>query len=646
VSRGWALALLLAGTFCLAAFFGRGAHSSVDEQYIFETTRSLVDRGSWQIHWRSEDPPDRTLSRFSPIPSLWAAPFYALARAVLADDPATTRRDSWMVYITGLSSCLATALTATILAAWSSRLGNSMRASIGCAWLYATGSLALPYSSTLFPQVTATVILLWCCRAVCEGRAIVGGIAFALAVWSRVDQVLLWSAFALAVWEQRDSAWKRMSAALCVGGLVGLAACLAVNALRGDPLFAGAYEHETFTTPFWIGLGGLMLSFGKGLLSFSPLTFIGLLGAFEYARNRAVPGRLICYLICVQLLILSKWWAWHGSWSWGPRLLLPILPLCMLPVAHWLTGWNQLAPISRRMILFISVASVAVNLWSATQPQIDSLTTLVHVDGQENEAYFVPHTSPFGQSWHGPAPWLWRDQSFVARAIGGALVILVPLCLVASLRASGSRSVAVPCDPVTMRQRSPAELPSSVSFGRPAVVAVFALIVAGNGPLVANLIELLADGPFEGRQYRQLARSPGGEYAGNLYLPLRGSYWFYSDREQPLSVRLGGGELFSHGPVGTVQVAKAGSVSVIIRGRFGSAGPLRWTIPGQGLYKQAIPNCYLLSPTPTRWQHFVIHWRHYGWLLWIPAALCFARWLLCDPCGRTTASTVATNRTG
>jgi hypothetical protein len=30
-------------------------------------------------------------------------------------------------------------------------------------------------------------------------------------------------------------------------------------------------------------------------------------------------------------IVYSKWWAWHGGWCWGPRFLVPVIPLLLLP---------------------------------------------------------------------------------------------------------------------------------------------------------------------------------------------------------------------------------------------------------------------------------------------------------------------------
>jgi SAM-dependent methyltransferase len=37
------------------------------------------------------------------------------------------------------------------------------------------------------------------------------------------------------------------------------------------------------------------------------------------------------------VVLTAKWFAWHGGWSWGPRLLLPAVLLAVVLVAPWLT---------------------------------------------------------------------------------------------------------------------------------------------------------------------------------------------------------------------------------------------------------------------------------------------------------------------
>lgn len=48
---------------------------------------------------------------------------------------------------------------------------------------------------------------------------------------------------------------------------------------------------------------------------------------------------LILFFI-TNLVVYSSWWAWGGGWAWGPRFLIPFVPILILPVA--LTGVHTL----------------------------------------------------------------------------------------------------------------------------------------------------------------------------------------------------------------------------------------------------------------------------------------------------------------
>ena len=357
----WIAGCLFTATFCVYALFGRAEISSVDEVFVYRTCRSLAEHGSWSI----EELAGRTTSRFSFVPSLWAIPFFKATDALGVSGPDA---GSWLLYGTQLGSCVATALTVVLLAGWLARLGYGDAIAVGCGLLYGWASLAFAYSSTLFVQVTATLLLLWCCRAVGQMRNTTMCVAFMLTVWCRMNALLLWPAFVLAIVQSR--AQRRWSAILLlsVGGACGLAADLIVHWFRADPLLAGAYAGEAFTTSLWVGMASQLVSFGKGLAWFSPLCFAGLLGLFWYASQRPQPGRLALYVVVTHLLVLSKWWTWHGGVALGPRLLLPILPLCMLPVAHWLQQWEKHSLLLRRIFTCLVAASLWAGVWAASRP--------------------------------------------------------------------------------------------------------------------------------------------------------------------------------------------------------------------------------------------------------------------------------------
>lgn len=108
---------------------------------------------------------------------------------------------------------------------------------------------------------------------------------------------------------------------------------------RGGPLVTG-YGGQKYNTPFVIGLASIVFSFGRGLLFFTPGLALWLNGRIR----RLAPGRaaVVMMLIFVagMVLIYSKWWAWYGGVSWGPRFFtFATIPASLLiAVGVWRAG--------------------------------------------------------------------------------------------------------------------------------------------------------------------------------------------------------------------------------------------------------------------------------------------------------------------
>jgi hypothetical protein len=87
---------------------------------------------------------------------------------------------------------------------------------------------------------------------------------------------------------------------------------------RGGPFVTG-YGNQRYDTPFVLGFVSILFSFGRGLLFFTP----GLVLWLSPRIRRLVPGRtavvMMLLFVAGLILIYSKWWAWYGGVSWGPR---------------------------------------------------------------------------------------------------------------------------------------------------------------------------------------------------------------------------------------------------------------------------------------------------------------------------------------
>jgi hypothetical protein len=78
----------------------------------------------------------------------------------------------------------------------------------------------------------------------------------------------------------------------------------------------------------WEGLAGLLVSPNRGLIVFSPIVLITLLGVGGAWRNRQTTAAFACTLAAaVQIAAYSFYSVWWGGHTYGPRYLLDVLPL-------------------------------------------------------------------------------------------------------------------------------------------------------------------------------------------------------------------------------------------------------------------------------------------------------------------------------
>src|SRR5262249_51167955 len=88
-----------------------------------------------------------------------------------------------------------------------------------------------------------------------------------------------------------------------------------------------------------VGLYGLLFSSGRGVLWFAPpvlaaaLAWLRFLGRFPNVAPAL--GALVGLWLLAHATVGSGDIPWDSGWGWGPRYLLPVLPLALLPLAEW-----------------------------------------------------------------------------------------------------------------------------------------------------------------------------------------------------------------------------------------------------------------------------------------------------------------------
>jgi hypothetical protein len=147
-----------------------------------------------------------------------------------------------------------------------------------------------------------------------------------------------------------------------LGGATPLAALwLAFEIARFGTPFA-SYGGERFSHGVLDGLWRLTVGANKGLFLYFPLALLGAWGVVRLARTRRVLGLALAGFSAFLLLTTAAWWSWDGTAGWGPRLLVPLVPLLAAGAALAASA----LPAGAFRALF--AAGVAVNALGALQP--------------------------------------------------------------------------------------------------------------------------------------------------------------------------------------------------------------------------------------------------------------------------------------
>ncbi len=339
-----------------------------DEETMYLVTRQImlegdvaleVERGA-PVATLRRGPDGRRYAPYGIVPSLLALPFFWLgAQAAAPGTPAfeyTTR-----LAVSAVNAPV-TAATVALLAAWALRLGFARWIALALALLYGLATFAWPYARTFLSEpLTALLLLIAVERAdaarAARGRGwplLLSGLVAGLLIGTRIAAGIALPIIGLyavwpTVWPGRDSWWSALRSVVVASGwwLLGFAPGVLpltwYNLIRAGSVLASGYggERKMFINPLLEGLYGLLLSPGKSVFLYAPPILLAIPGALLLWRRRPGFVLVIVALFVVHVGFYARWNAWSGG-AWGPRFLLPPLPLLMLlvgAVLHQRTGW-------------------------------------------------------------------------------------------------------------------------------------------------------------------------------------------------------------------------------------------------------------------------------------------------------------------
>jgi hypothetical protein len=128
--------------------------------------------------------------------------------------------------------------------------------------------------------------------------------------------------------------------------------------LRLAPILADSswrLDREGWARPIWIGLYGNLFSPGRSIFLYSPPIILALFVWSKFYQRYRAEALLFLMIIITYLVAYSLYGHWHGGWAWGPRFLMPLLPLFIIPIGYFLEG-------RRRIIITTLLAGLGVGV--------------------------------------------------------------------------------------------------------------------------------------------------------------------------------------------------------------------------------------------------------------------------------------------
>lgn len=155
----------------------------------------------------------------------------------------------------------------------------------------------------------------------------------------------------------------------------------------GSPWDMGYFHHVNFshvhtrdnptglTSPDWSKLGPLLVTPYRGLFFFAPILILAVPGWIVLLARRLWAMTTVSFLVCLAVLLVNlSYPEWTGGWSTGPRLLLPLIPFAMVPVAAFLSiGGRWAKPVLAVALILALAGAVEMLLFQGAGARIPNV---------------------------------------------------------------------------------------------------------------------------------------------------------------------------------------------------------------------------------------------------------------------------------
>jgi len=342
-----------------------GQFGSIDELNLYAMTESLVQNGTIEV------PQVNFAAYHNPVGKheigfpLAAMPLYWLSRNSQAVNN---------IYIVMLLNPLLVSASAVFIYLSAKRLGQSSTASLVAAFAYGLGSLGWPYALTFYREPLVGFLWILGIYGLISWRMTenkwwggLGAIAILLSPLVKVN-VSFSIPFLFLVTQKNLLAQKKHTYVIWGIALAGMFVVFqGLYYLRTGYWWNFSQSLTTISLiQVFLRLHGQLLSPIKGLVFYMPVIILAGPGLYQlWRRHRSVAAGII--LASLSLLGATSFYGmWYGGQSWGPRLLVPVLPIVLIAIAPL---WDRFQrPVARALMLSLLAISTIVQTAVATNP--------------------------------------------------------------------------------------------------------------------------------------------------------------------------------------------------------------------------------------------------------------------------------------
>lgn len=390
---------------------GRFFKTVPDGFFRIELTHSIVTHGSLLTLFGP--------IKYAPLQSILMAPFYALGYyfGVLSDEPFQNFRKFGELFLLYLFLPIVISSVCVLYFRILEKMGVDDNAKLVSTLLLFCATILLPYAGGLFSEPLSALLILISFyyfytaptthylssnrkNFLFLGLLILNNFIFVLYFGLMIAYVF-WASQIKR--KNTSEAWRvALEGSLILGASVML--FLFYNYYRYEEFFNFGYQGEGFTSHWLVGMYGLIFSIGRGLVVYSPLTVFCIL-YFIFKNHEMESWQK--YVFCTTMIsffvfmsVYAKWESWYGGWCWGPRFLLPFIPLIHLMFPMLLKTLPSFNRVWRVAISLAVVWAVGMNLFQHLDPDaVIPGNNIVMSPKDYSGRIFILEESPIFKIW-------------------------------------------------------------------------------------------------------------------------------------------------------------------------------------------------------------------------------------------------------